>query len=108
MNKITFELGGDMIEVIVDGNNLMFCDAATGTMTTIEGLKLNRSGVMKEHPDLEDNGDWRKVAMVRFKDHVKEIRTEKGKSDYVIEELIKFGYKGLFSQRAGFRPQKIR
>lgn len=108
MIKTTFKLGGEVIEVIVDKTNLMFADAATGTITTIEGLKLSRPGVLKEHPDLEGDDEWKKKAMERLKEHIKKLQGEAKKTDYIIQELTKFGYEGLFKQRAGFRPEKIR
>jgi type III secretory pathway component EscU len=108
MIKITFKLGGDVIEVVVDQNNIMFCDVSTNNITTLDGLKLSRAGVLKEHPDLESNPEWKKEAIKRLKQFIKELETEKAKSEYIIKELIKFGYEPLYLQRAGSRPQRIR
>lgn len=107
MIKCTFKLGGEVIEVVVDQNNIMFCDVATNSITTIEGLKLSRLGVIKEHPDLEDNSAWKKIAIQRLKEHIKNMQTERKKAEYVIQELIKFGYEPLYLQRGGHRPEKI-
>ena len=107
MIKGTFRLAGDIQEVIVDGNNLMFYDSS-GTITTIEGLRLSQSGVFKEFPDLIGDEDWRKKSMERLKKHMKEMNNEKEKMNYVKEELVKFGYTPLFLQVAGFRQTKFK
>ena len=43
----TFQLGGDQAEVIIKGNDLLFRDTSSGTMTTIHGLKLSKAGVFR-------------------------------------------------------------
>ena len=103
----TFQLGGDQISVIVDGNNVMFCDTSSGTTTTIHGLRLSKGGVIKEHPDLKDDENWKKKAIGRLKNHIKTFKTEDSKINYIRDELEKHGYKGLFKQRAGHRPKKF-
>jgi hypothetical protein len=107
MIKATFRLGGEHTEAIIDGNNLMFSDT-TGTITTIEGLKLSMGGVIKEFPDLENDKEWRRKALDRFKEHYKKMKGENEKLNYVKGELEKHGYIPLFKQRAGFRPQKFK
>ena len=107
MIKASFRLGGDYVEAVVDGNNLYFSDVSTQAITTIEGLKLSKQGVVKEFPDLENDKEWKKKAMDRFKDHVKNLNSESARISYIIEELRKFGYTPLTKQRAGFRPAKI-
>ena len=102
-----FQLGGDQIESIVDKENIMFRDTSSGTTTTVHGLRLSKSGVIKEHPDLKDDEDWRKKALDRLKEHVKKIKTEDKKMNYIKDELSKHGYTPLFKQRAGWRPQKF-
>lgn len=100
-----FQLGGDQVEVIIDKDNTMFRDTSSGTTTTIHGLQLNKPGVMKEHPDLKDNEDWRKIAIERLKQHMKKISSEDAKINYVKNELTKHGYTPMFKQKAGWRPQ---
>jgi hypothetical protein len=85
----------------------MFQDVGTGMITSVEGLRLSKAGVLKEHPDLKDNPDWKKIAINRLKDHVKSFKNEMNKLNYVKDELNKFGYDALFYQRAGFRPKKF-
>lgn len=102
-----FKLASDIVEIVIDGNNLMFQDVGTGMITSVEGLRLSKAGVLKEHPDLKDNPDWKKIAINRLKDHVKSFKNEMNKLNYVKDELNKFGYDALFYQRAGFRPKKF-
>jgi len=94
------------MEVIVESNSLKFFDTSSGVITTIEGMKLSKSGVIKEHPDLENDTEWRKKAIERLKEHMKKFKTEENKLDYVKDELVKFGYEPLIKQRAGHRPKK--
>jgi len=103
----TFRLGGDIVEVIIDGGNTMFRDTSSGTTTTIHGLKLSKAGVMKEHPDLKEDEDWGKKAIERLKQHIKKFKTEDQKINYIKDELSKHGYTPLFKQKAGFRPKKF-
>lgn len=103
----TFSIGSEMIEVIIDGGNTMFRDAGSGTTTTIHGLRLNKAGVIKEHPDLKDDEEWKVKAIDRLKEHIKKLKTEDKKINYVKDELIKHGYTPMFKQRAGHRPQKF-
>lgn len=108
MLKITFQIGGDLIEAIIKGNELYFNDVSTKTMTSIEGIRISRAGVLKEHPDLKEDREWKTKAIERFKILYKSFDTEKEKEEYIIKELTKFGYKALMRQRAGFRPTKYR
>ena len=105
MIKGTFEFASDRIDVIVDGNILLFCDS-NGMATTIEGLKLDKPGVIKEFPDLKDDDEWRQKAIERLKTHLKTMETDAEKLNYVRDELKKFGWTPLFKQRAGWRPER--
>lgn len=106
MIKGDFRLGVDNIEVVVDGNNLYFYK--DGTITTIEGLKLDKTGTLKQFPDLKDKEDWRKIAIERLKNHIKKMKNEKEKIYYIKDELEKYGYTALFLQKAGWRPEKFK
>jgi len=108
MIKGTFSFGGDNQEVIIRGNELIFFDISSGMMTTVEGLRLSKSGSLKEFPELKDDDDWKKKTIERLKEKMKEYNTEKEKMEYIKIELIKQGYKPLFLQQAGFRPQKFK
>lgn len=108
MIKGLFKLAGDIQEVIIKGNELLFFDINSGMMTTIEGLRLSKAGSIKEFPDLKEDEEWRKKTIERLKQKMKSLNTETEKMEYVKGELTKFGYEPLHYQRAGFRPQKFR
>jgi len=108
MIRGVFSFAGEMQEVIVRGNELLFFDIGSGMMTSIEGLNLKKSGCIKEFPDLEGDDDWKKKTIERFKEKLKEYKTEMKKMNYVKDELIKVGYKPEYWQRAGFRLQHFK
>ncbi|HDK27242.1 MAG TPA: hypothetical protein ENG48_09205 [Candidatus Atribacteria bacterium] len=108
MIKATFRLGGEVIEVIVRGTELLFYDISSQLTSVIEGLRLNKAGVIKEFPDLENNPEWKKIAIQRLKDYIKKLKTEMERIIYVKNELKQHGYEPLYLQRAGFRPQKFK
>lgn len=109
MIKAKFKLGGDIVEVIIRNNELLFMDIGTGTIAplTEKTMRLSKAGVLKEHPDLKDEIEWRKIALERLKTHMNKMKTEMQKITYVKDELIKFGYDCLHYQKAGFRPKKF-
>lgn len=102
-----FQLAGDAFEIVIDNNHLFFKELHHHTLTTIEGLQLSYSGVLKEHPDLEDNPEWRSIAIDRLKKKLKEYPTEMSKLLYVKDELTKFGWQPMYFHRAGFREQRF-
>lgn len=108
MIQAVFELGSEKIISEVDGNNLVFLDASNMTVAPLEGLRLDKNGVLEEFPDLREEKEWRKIAIERFKEHMAHFQTEDEKIDYIIQELRKCGYTPLFKQRAGWRPERIR
>ena len=108
MIGIIFQLGSEVIEVRIDGERVMFRNQQALGFTTIDGLKLNKQGVIKEFPDLKDNENWQNIARDRFKEKIKLLKTEMERTDYIIEDLKKFGYKPMYRQRQGFRPEKLR
>lgn len=107
MIKATLKFASELVEVVWSEQGLMFFDVSSGQITTIEGLRLDKSGVIKEFPDLKDDDEWRKKAIERFKIKIKSFNTEMEIIKYCIEELKKFGWQPLTLQRGGFRPQKI-
>lgn len=108
MYKGTFKLGGDVVEAIIKEGELLFFDVSSGLITTIQGLKFSKAGVLKEFPDLKNKKEWKLIAIDRLKEHMKKLKTEKAKLYYVKEELEKFGYEALYEQRIGFRPRKFK
>jgi hypothetical protein len=107
MIKATFRLGGDLIEIIIRGNELLFFDINSGMISTIEGIKLSKSGCLKEFPDLIDDDEWRKKTMKRLKEKIKEYKSEMEKIYYIKDELTKHGYEPLSYQKGGFRAQRF-
>jgi len=106
---LIFQLGPEIVEVRVDGTNIQFRNNdSNGMFTTIEGLKLNKVGVIREFPDLKDNENWQNIARERFKEKIKSMNTEMEGANYIIEDLKKFGYEPKYRQRQGFRPEKIK
>jgi len=106
---LIFQLGPEIVEVRVDNNNILFRNNATnGMFATIDNIKLNKVGVIKEHPDLKDNEAWKNIAIQRFKEKINNMKTEMERADYIIEDLKKFGYKPLYRQRKGFRVERLK
>lgn len=108
MIKLTLKMGGDLQEVVIKGNELMFFDIGSGMMTTLHGLRLSKANCIKEFPDLKDDGEWKKKSIERLKKKMNQYKTEMEKAKYVNSELVKQGYESMFYQRAGFRPSKWR
>jgi hypothetical protein len=108
MIKITLQFAGDNSEIIIRGNELLFFDIGSGMMTTVEGLKLSKSGCIKEFPDLKDDEEWKKKSIERLKENMNKFDTEMEKMNYVKNELEKQGYQSLFWQKGGWRPQKFK
>ena len=84
MIKLLMRFGGDVINIIIKGNNLLFTDSG-GVVTTIEGLRISRAGVLKEFPELENNEEWKKIAIKRLK----ELKSKQEKEFAKINEEIK-------------------
>ena len=109
MIELIFYYGTDIILIKINGNNVTFSNSAFGaTQSTIEGLKIDKVGAIKENPDLKDNPDWKKISIGRFKEKIKSILSEDGVADYIINDLRKFGYKPKYRQKNGFRREAIR
>lgn len=109
MIGIIFQFGTEIVEVRVERNTCLFRTSQFGgAFATIENLKLNRVGVIKEFPDLKENENWREEGIKRFKEKLSNMKTENERANYVIDDLKKFGYVPLYKQRQGFRPEKIK
>jgi hypothetical protein len=109
MIEIKFRFAGDIIVVTVNNTNVYFTSTAYGSQqSTIEGLKLNKSGVIKEFPDLKDNPNWNREAIIRFKKKIKTYNNEGDIANYIMGDLKKFGYIPLMITKNGFRPEVIK
>lgn len=107
MIGIIFSFGADVVEVRIKDSNVFFRNSKSSEFADIDGIKLDRQGVLKEFPELKDKSDWQKQARERFKQKIKDMETEEERVKYVIEDLSKFGYKPKYMQKQGFRPVKI-
>lgn len=108
MIGVVFQFGSEFVEVRVKDNGVYFRTSQFTNFATIDGIKLSKSGVIKEFPDLKDNDDWQNIARERFKGKIKQMKTEREKTDYIINDLKKFGYVPLYEQPQGFRPKKLK
>lgn len=106
--QIVAKKAGDRIAVRIIGENVLFINLETNMMSPIEGLKINKQGVIKEHPDLKDNPEWKQIAIQRFVDKVKSFKSEEERYEFMIKELKDMGYVPMYKQRNGFRPEKIK
>jgi len=104
---IVFKLGSEVIEVRVQDSSVYFRTPGS-QFADIGGLSLNKVGVVKEFPDLKDNKEWKQEAIKRFKEKIKNMKTETEIVKYVIDDLKKFGYVPMYSQRNGHRPTKLK
>jgi len=107
MIGVIFQFGSEVVEVRVKDNNVFFRTSNSQQFGDIDGIKLDKEGVLKEHPDLKDREDWKQEARKRFKTKIKKMKDEKEQVKYIIEDLSKYGYKPLFLQKQGFRPIKL-
>lgn len=109
MIGLIFQLGPEIVEVRIDGINILFRNnQSNGMFVTIEGLKLNKEGVIKEFPDLKDNDNWQNITRKRFISKIKSLQTEMDRAKYVVNDLKKYGYEPKYIQRKGFRVEKIK
>ena len=104
MIDLIFYYGSEIIFVRIDNFDIKFSNSIYGAIwAPIDGLKLSKSGVIKEHPDLEFAADWKEQAIKRFKIKLHELGTEEEICKYIIEDLRKYGYVPKFKQKQGFR-----
>ena len=109
MIRLLFSFFDDKILVTIKGTEIHFANTAFGAQqATIDGLKLSKSGVEREFPDLKNSDRWREHAIHRFKRKLEDFKTEKEKADYISKDLIKFGYVLEQIQKGGFRPKKLK
>lgn len=107
MIGIVFDFGGKTVEVRIDKPQVFFRTSQFMSFGDIDGIKLDKRGVIKEFPYLKDDKEWEKKAREKFKQKIKKMETEKEIADYIIKDLTKFGYKPIFMQIKGSRPIKL-
>ena len=104
---VLFEYASEPVEVRIEGVNIFFRTLQSMNWATIDNLKLDYAGAIKEFPDLKGTDNWKEETIKRFREKMKELRTEKTRADYIIQDLKKYGYVPRFLQKKGFRPEKI-
>jgi len=108
MIQLLFDYLNEKVIILIDGKNIRFGKTDYGAQTTtIDGLQLNYSGCIKEHPDLKGDSDWRKKSIKRFKYAINKLNNEEEISNYIINDLRKHNYIPKLKQKQGFRPVKI-
>lgn len=109
MIELMFTFGSEYILVVIKGHQVTFGNTSFGAqMASIDGLKLDKSGVIREFPDLANNNNWREEAVKRFKEKIMALDSEEAISIYIIEDLKKYGYKPYYKQIAGHRKERIK
>jgi len=108
MITILFGFASDKVLVTIKGKKVTFASTAFGAVESeIDGLQLNYEGVIKEHPDLKDNSNWKSEAISRYKEHINSLNSESEIVKYVVRELRSVGYIPEKIEKEGFRPENI-
>lgn len=108
MIGVIFQFGSEHIEVRVHNEFVYFRDQSSPAFGSIGNLKLNKSGVIKEFPDLKDDKEWEDKARERFREKIRSLKNETDRMNYIISDLSKFGYVPLYIQRPGHRPVRVK
>tara|TARA_R100000656_G_scaffold96891_1_gene70339 strand:+ start:1020 stop:1352 length:333 start_codon:yes stop_codon:yes gene_type:complete len=110
MYDIRFIKGTNLVAVRVSGHQITFGQVYGNNVRlgTIDGLKLNVGTILKEFPDLQGRShtEIKRIAIERFKEHVKSLPDEKAVRDYVVQDLEKHGYQKGLEIKNGHRPRK--
>jgi site-specific DNA-adenine methylase len=61
----------ERVEVRVQDFNIYFRTSNSARFATIDGIKLDKAGSIKEFPDLKDREDWKEETIKRFKEKIK-------------------------------------
>lgn len=108
MIEAIFLFGGDIILIKIEGHNVQFGNTSYGAkLANIDGLRLSKSGVEKQFPDLIDRVDWREEAIRRFKENIKSLKGEKAILNYLIKDLNSHGYTLKRWKQNGYREVKV-
>lgn len=100
----------DVVAFTVVGNKIVRIVDKKGMGTTLNGISLNPTTIIIEHPDLKGKpiGFIRKEGLRRLKEKLESFKTEKETIEYIEDDLIrKHGWKGIMRQRMGHRGEKI-
>ncbi len=106
---VIFQFGSQTVEVRIDGTNCLFRTGQFGgAFSPIDGLQLDYNGVCREFPDLETKENWKEIAIERFKQKMKELKTEDERIKFIVDDLKKYGYIPLYKSRGGFRIERYK
>jgi len=108
MLDLYFKFGTEVIAIRIDGTNLTFSKVQGNWVkyAPIEGLRFSKEGILKEFPDLKDKPfeEMKRIAIQRFKEHIKKLQDEEKIAEYLKQDLAKHGYELLAIHKKGFRP----
>lgn len=112
MIDIRFVRGSELVAVRIRGKQVFF-SKVQGSMVAfsdIKGLRLNVGSILREFPDLKAKPDEeiKRIAIQRFKDHVKSLPNEDEVMAYVVKDLKKHGYEARLKVKSGHRTQKLK
>jgi len=106
---VIFEFGSEIVEVRIQDKTCLFRTGQFGgALAPIDSIKLDKAGSIKKFPDLKDKKDWKEQTLKRFKENLKNMKTEKERMNYIIKDLAQHGYKAKYYQQNGHRPKKIK
>jgi hypothetical protein len=109
MIDLIFYFGTEIVFIRIEGTNIRFANSNQGNQwATIDGLKFDYQGVVKEYPDLKDKQDWKDESLRRFKEKIKAMTKEEQICEYIVEDLKMHGYTPKFKQKAGFRREILK
>ena len=109
MIDLIFYQGTEIVFIRVQEKNIMFASGSSGNkFGTIDGLKFNYNGVVKEFPDLKDSPVWKEEAIKRFKEKIRAMNDEEEIANYIIQDLKKYAYVPKWKQKQGFRREVIK
>ena len=109
MINLYFEREHKKVIITINGKMLLFAEIKGNQTyaTSIDGLKFDQEGIIKEFPDLKGVPyvEARAEAMRRFKEKIIKMKNEEEIKDYITNDLKEYGYVLKVSQKAGFRPE---
>lgn len=112
MRDLIFRLGTENVAVQIHNKQVLFCKLQGGIpkYSPIDGLQLNVAGILKEFPDLKDKEEKeiKKIAIERFKEHIKSLPSEDEIQEYVTNDLKKHGYKLTHIRKPGHRQRRVK
>ena len=86
MIELVFYYGNEVILIRIENKKILFGNSTYGAkLAEIDGLHLDKSGTIKEFPDLKDRTDWKNEAIKRFKEHINNMNNEEEIIEYIIK-----------------------